>query len=107
MALRRPPAHVRTKVDIAYRIEDQSVVFFEIRPVWKKPESKVEISIAKTTYVKKQKVWKVYWQRQDPKWHGYEPCPEVKYLEEFLSLVHEDTEAYFWGLTNLTYLTAR
>jgi hypothetical protein len=29
---RRPPVHIRAKLDIGYKIEDQSVYVLEIRP---------------------------------------------------------------------------
>ncbi len=97
MADKRPPAHIRNELDFGYRIEDQSVVLFEIRPEWRNPENKIEMPIAKTTYVKSKKVWKVFWQRADLKWYSYEPNPTVKYFEEFLSLVGEDKHACFFG----------
>jgi len=94
---RRPPVHIRDQVDINYRIDNQSAELFEIRPVWNNPFEKTELSIAKATYIKKSKNWKVYWQRQDLKWHMYEPTPNTETLEEFLKLVHEDKYACFFG----------
>lgn len=93
----RPPAHVRNQVDLSYRISGQSIEIFEVRPLWKKPEQKIEEMVAKTTYVKKSKVWKVYWQRSDMKWHSYTPMPEVGSLEEFLALVEKDEHGCFYG----------
>ncbi len=49
MKIRRPPDHLRDKVDIGYRQEGQSVEIFEIRPVWNDPSKKIEPSIAKAT----------------------------------------------------------
>ena len=94
---RRPPAHVRNQLDFGYRIENQSVELFEIRPQWNKPEVKLEIPFAKATFVKKEKLWKIYWQRQDLKWHRYTPAPSIQYFEEFLSIVSEDKKACFFG----------
>ncbi len=34
MQRRRPPAQIRSSVDIAFRITGQSVEIFEIRPAW-------------------------------------------------------------------------
>lgn len=93
----RPPAHMRNELDIGFRLKGQSVEIFEIRPDWRNPNEKNEIPVAKTTYVKTQKVWKVYWQRADLKWHGYDPEPEVYTIEEFLKLVEVDKYACFWG----------
>lgn len=97
LSVRRPPPHIRDQVDLTYRIENQSVEIFEIRPQWDNPARKIEIPIAKSTYVKKSGLWKIYWQRQDLKWHGYDPAPSVKSFEEFLAIVSEDALGCFFG----------
>ena len=89
----RPPPHIRSELDIGYRISDQSLELFEIRPRWDNPNEMLEHSFAKTTFIKKSRTWKIYWMRQDLKWHGYEPAPEVASLEDFLSIVAEDAFA--------------
>jgi hypothetical protein len=94
---RRPPAHVRLKLDFGFRVDGQSVEIFEIRPRWNDPKGKLEHSVAKATFVKSVNAWRVYWQRADLKWHRYEPAPEVESLEEFVQLVGEDKHACFWG----------
>jgi hypothetical protein len=53
--------------------------------------------VAKSTYVKTQGTWKVYWQRRDLKWHRYDPDPEVGSVEEFLAIVDRDECACFFG----------
>ena len=93
----RPPAHISNLIDIGYRIKDQSIEIFEIRPQWNNPDKIIEEMQAKTTYVKKTKIWKVYWQRADLKWHRYDPMPEVNSLDEFLALVEADEYCCFKG----------
>ena len=90
MEARRPPVHIRDQLDFGYRIENQSVLLFEIRPDWQDKSKKMESSIAKATYVKRHSHWKVYWERADLKWHSYEPHPVADSLSEFLSVVAED-----------------
>jgi len=97
MLARRPPPHIREQLDFGYRIENQSVLLFEIRPDWQDSKKKMETSIAKATYVKRHNHWKIYWERADLKWHSYEPYPITKTLEEFLSVVSEDHYACFFG----------
>jgi len=98
MQARRPPAHIRPKLDLGSRISGQSVEIFEIRPVWRgPPQERRESPVAKATYVRSRGVWRVFWQRRDLKWHSYEPAPEVKSIEEFASLVAEDRHACFFG----------
>ena len=93
----RPPEEIRDQVDITYKIEDQSVIIFEQRPHWNKPGEIIESLIAKTTYVKTQKTWKVFWMQSDFKWHAYKPNPVVKTIKEFVDLVDEDKHSCFWG----------
>lgn len=49
---KRPPEHIRHKLDLSYRIENQSVFIYEIRPSWNDPEEIMHSDIAKATYVK-------------------------------------------------------
>ena len=94
---RRPPPHVRPKLDLGFRVAGQSIELFEVRPRYDKPSEKLEHAFAKATYVKAQGVWRVFWQRADLKWHRYDPAPEVPSLEDFLVLVQEDKHACFFG----------
>ena len=94
---RRPPLHIRSQLDLAFRVDGQSVEIFEVRPVWREPEKKMEHPVAKATYVKTQRIWRIYWQRADLKWHCYEPNPEVGTIEDFIALVDKDEHACFFG----------
>ena len=97
MQKRRPPVHIRSQLDLAYKVKNQSVLIFEVRPVWNNPKEKMELPIAKATYVKTQKIWKVYWRRADLKWHSYPPKPQVETIEQFFSEVDQDPHACFFG----------
>jgi hypothetical protein len=93
----RPEKHIRQNVDLCFRQDRQSVEIFEIRPVWNKPKGKIEIPIAKATYVKTRQCWRVFWQRSDLKWHRYDANPEVRLVEDFLELVERDELGCFFG----------
>lgn len=94
---RRPPPHVRPKLDLSFRIKDQSVEIFEIHPRYDQPQEKMENPVAKATFVKLQGVWRVFWQRADLKWHRYVPVPQVASVEKFLALVDKDEYSCFFG----------
>ena len=94
---RRPPVHLRDKVDLASHIEDQSVFIFEIRAVYNDPQRKIESPIAKATWVRSRNVWHIYWTPSDMKWNSYDPLPEVKSLQEFINAVEADENACFYG----------
>ena len=94
---KRPKIEIRNQVDIGYKIDGQSIILFEISPRWDNPEIICEYPFAKTTYVKKNNNWKVYWMRADLKWHSYPIQPTVKNLKEFTRLVEEDEHHCFFG----------
>ena len=91
----RPPVEMRGRIDIDYKIENQSIIIFErYKSIDKKP---IEGYIAKTTYLRNWDLWKIYWQRADMKWHLYEPKKEVKELADFIKIIEEDKYHCFWG----------
>jgi hypothetical protein len=48
MQQRRPPPHIRPKLDLGFRILGHSVEIFEIRPCWRgPPDEKHESPVAK------------------------------------------------------------
>jgi len=94
---RRPPEEMRHQVDLAYKIENQSVLIFEIRSRWDRKNEFIESPIAKTTWVKAKRHWKVFWLRADLKWHVYKPVPAVKTIYDFIELVDQDKLSCFWG----------
>jgi hypothetical protein len=97
MARRRPAPDIRDELDIGYRIDGHNVEIFDIRPDWKDHSVRNESPVAKATFVRTKGIWKVYWMRQDLKWHGYQPKAEVNTLKEFLGAVDRDEHGCFWG----------
>lgn len=97
LAVRRPPPEIRTKLDIGWRLDNQSIVIFEVRPVWREPSTINEYPFAKATYVRTQRIWKIYWMRQNLKWHSYEPTSEVKSVEAVFNTVNKDEYGCFFG----------
>ena len=96
--LRRPPPQIRQEVDLTFRISGQSVEILEVRKAWGGgPGEKIEQPVAKATYARSSRRWRVFWLRQDMKWHSYKPVPDVATIEEFVALVHEDRNACFFG----------
>ena len=90
----RPKPEIRSQLDISYKVVDQSLEIFEIRPDM---NGKIMQSpIAKTTFVRTDRTWKIFWMRADLKWHGYE-TKSVRTLEEFIAIVEKDEYCCFWG----------
>ena len=94
---RRPPPSIRHELDMSYRINDQSIEIFSIRPDLQDSSKVMEESHAKVTYVKSKSVWKIFWQRADLKWHSYGSAPMARYLEDALDVIESDQYACFFG----------
>jgi hypothetical protein len=95
---RRPPPHLREEVDFSFRISGQSVEIFEVRRSYAgSAGEKIELPVAKATYVRSVRGWRVFWLRQDMKWHSYKAMPVVGTIDEFVTLVHEDRHGCFFG----------
>ena len=93
----RPPEDIRSELDIGYKIEDQSVVLVEIRPIWNNPSEIREYGYAKATFIKSKNVWRTFWLPGNLKWLSYKLVPEVATLKEFLNIVDEDKMGCFKG----------
>jgi hypothetical protein len=93
----RPPKEIRQQLDISYRVNNQSIILHEIRPDWKDKTIYRTHDYAKTSYDKKNKVWKIYWQRASLKWELYDPEPAVAALKDFLKEVDQDKSGCFRG----------
>ena len=94
---RRPPVHMRKEVDIGYRVSGHSVEIFEVRPDWQDPAQEMKHSVAKVRYVRSANEWRLYWMRQDLKWHSYEPHAVGRSLEELVEAVDRDELCCFFG----------
>ncbi len=97
MARRRPPPHVRHELDLAHRLRGQSVEIYSIRPPWDGRGAPIEHPIARMTFVRARNIWRLFWMRQDLKWHSYEPKAEARSLRECLDVVDQDAHACFFG----------
>ena len=97
MCKRRSPAHVGDRLRTVYVVEEHDVTVYEERPHWKNPQEWTRTGIAKFKYNRKQKVWKLYWMRQDLKWHLYGPLPESMRIDRLVVEVDKDPDGAFFG----------
>jgi DUF3024 family protein len=93
----RVPAAVRNQVRIGFRIKGTEVVLFEERPAFQPPHDWREMPIAKFKYVGTQKLWRLYCQHRDLRWHAYEALPAAPRFAKLLDEVAADPTGIFWG----------
>lgn len=93
---RVPPA-VRNKVRVGFRIKGVEVLLFEERPAFQPPHEWREMPVAKFRYVGTQKLWRLYCQHRDLRWHSYEALPAAPSFKTLLDEVAADPTGIFWG----------
>lgn len=93
----KTPAHLRDELRFEYEIEKQSVVIFEVRPVWNDPSKFTRMPLAKLTYVRSENLWKLYWKRANEKWVGYDPNGSDKELGNLVAEIDKDSSGCFFG----------
>ena len=93
----RVPPSVRSKVRVGFRIKGPEVVLFEERPAFQSPHDWREMAIAKFRYVGTQRLWRLYCQHRDLRWHSYEALPAASSFKKLLDEVTADPTGIFWG----------
>ena len=94
---RRTPEELRDKLRFEYEIEKQNVIVHEVRPVWDNPSEYMKLPMAKLSFVKRQKLWKLYWKRASGKWEKYQPNESDKDLGMLIKEIDKDAFGCFFG----------
>ncbi len=94
---RRPPAHLRSQVDIRADINGSEVVIYHLRPHFQETSRILELPFAKTKWIDAHQVWRLSWMRASGKWNAYQPFPEAKTIEAILKEVDRDPHGCFFG----------
>ena len=97
MCKRRSPIDLSDELRTVYLVKGHDVTVYEERPRWSKPQEWTSEGIARFKYDRKQNIWKLYWMRQDLKWHLYEPFPESTTIETLVVEVDKDPHGAFFG----------
>ena len=88
---------VRDKLRIGFRTKGNEVVLFEERPGFQRPQEWHEMAVAKFRYVRTQRLWRLYCQHRDSRWHTYEVLPSARDFKRLLDEVAADPTGIFWG----------
>lgn len=91
------PSHVRDQLREGFYFDGPSIVLYESRPRFQRPSEWGEHGVAKFTYVKSRRVWRLFCQFRDLQWHAYEPLPEATSLARLVAEVDDDPTGIFWG----------
>ena len=93
----RVPARIRDQVRLGFRIDGQAVELLESRPSFDDSRVWREQAVAKFRYVAAKRVWRLYCQYRDLKWHEYKPRHTARSFAQLLDEVDRDPTGIFWG----------
>ena len=97
MCQRRSPVYLSDQIKTTYKIINYSVEVYEQRPRWNNPDEWTSTGVAKFLYIRNSRKWKLFWMRQDLKWHSYGPLAESPTLEKLVAEVDIDPHGAFFG----------
>jgi hypothetical protein len=93
----RVPARIQNQLRYIYRVEGQDVLIAEDRPRWGKPDEWIALDFAKLKYIRKHKIWRLYWKRASGKWELYKPYSESPNLKVLIDTIKQDQHGCFFG----------
>nr|WP_309546171.1 DUF3024 domain-containing protein [Providencia rettgeri] len=93
MEKRRPAPFIRDEIDLMYEIQDQSVIINEVRNVMGRT---IESSIAKITFNRTQKGWKLFAKNRNDEWEGMFN-DLIPTFSDAIKIVEDDDIGIFFG----------
>lgn len=93
MEKRRPAPFIRVEIDLIYEIQDQSVIIKEVRNIMRRT---VESPIAKITFNRKQKGWKLFAKNRNDEWEGMF-SDLIPTFSDAIKVVEDDDIGIFFG----------
>jgi len=90
------PEKVADKVQNIVEKVKGDYILIEIRPRWDGSLGPwTKLPVAKISYNKSSKSWRVYWMRASERWQYYPT--KVKTLVKILEIIKRDKQGCFWG----------
>jgi len=93
----RVPVRVRNELRLGFRFSGQAVVPFGERPAFRSPHEWQELPVARFTCVRTRKLWRLFGQRRDLRWHEYRGMPTAGEFDILLQEVVSDPTGIFFG----------
>ena len=97
LAHKRRRVEIRPLLDYTYRLERNTFILCDIRPLMLKKEGYRTSPFAKIHYLKHSDIYLIYWQRANGRWLSYEAGESASTLTEALAIIDEDVYGCFYG----------
>ena len=91
-----PPEHAE-EVRTVYEVEGHSVTMYEERPPLDGVGEWTRGGIARFRFSRSRGEWRLYWMRQDLRWHRYVPDDMPADLDSLVPVVEADKYGAFFG----------
>lgn len=94
---REPPAHIRSKLEYAVRIDGSAATLVTLRPAFRADIGRTESPVARFRFTKTTGQWTLYWRDRNGRWHCYDLRPPARRLATLFAEVQHDPTGIFWG----------
>ncbi len=94
---RRTSPEIRDQLRLEYSVKRHDIELYEVRPRWDDPSEEMNTPVAKIRFVRTTNEWRLFWMRQDLKWHSYQPFSSSRNLEEVAEVIDRDELSCFFG----------
>ena len=91
-----PPEHA-DQLRTVYGVEGHRVTMYEERPPWGGVGEWTHRGLARFRYLRSRDEWRLYWMRQDLRWHLYDPDEMPADLASLVAVVDADKHGAFFG----------
>lgn len=91
-----PPEHA-DELRTAYEVEGHSATMYEERSPWDGVGGWTRGGIARFRFSRSRGEWRLYWMRQDLRWHRYDPDEMPPDLDSRVAVVEADEFGAFFG----------
>ncbi len=91
---RQPPPELRGELRYDLEIKGHAVTIWEVRPAFRRP-GETRLGVARFRFTRTRGAWRLYWMRQDLKWHSY--SDETAALDKLVAIVDEDAHCASFG----------
>jgi hypothetical protein len=93
----RSPAELADELRTVHEVEGHSVTMYEGRPPWDGVGEWTRRGIARFRFSRSRREWRLYWMRQDLRWHLYDADEMPADLASLVAVVEADKYGAFFG----------
>jgi hypothetical protein len=91
------PPEYADELRTVYEVKGHTVTVYEERPPWDGVGEWTRAGIARLRNYRSRREWRLYWMRQDLRWHLYDPDEMPADLDSLVAVIEADEHGAFFG----------